>query len=411
MDEHNQSRRYSPSTLSDSQGTRYAPLGSSTSQHGLLPDVPAERYRHGQQQQLGLSTPARTLESNAGGDSQYYPDQISTFPGSTSLSAAQMSYGSDYNPGGADTGARQQHQTVGFGNYNASMMMYSVPQASTQTSIYNTPQYAPSLPPRNNPMASTPLLSTQADVNPSYFGEEQASPETTSLEHTANSGSAYYQDIPSSFHYTTGGAESSGGSVSGSGNSLTGVESFYQVADLGASSSGAMAESSRPDRTAEFEEKWQEYQRRLASVFLDVKNGNLEKAADGLLSVSFWLLSRVEELGLTEDDEDLHKDRLKLWQDFNHAWIALVFKQKKHMQQFDADDVVSQPLAIRTIKRMGDELIRLCDGIERHGLVDYQFGVWEDQIESLLEDCLNLFEDKEKEQKEARRRDEASCSG
>lgn len=29
---------------------------------------------------------------------------------------------------------------------------------------------------------------------------------------------------------------------------------------------------------------------------------------------------------------------------------------------------------------MGNELIRLCDGIERHGLVDYQYGVWEDQI-------------------------------
>jgi hypothetical protein len=29
---------------------------------------------------------------------------------------------------------------------------------------------------------------------------------------------------------------------------------------------------------------------------------------------------------------------------------------------------------------MGEELVRLCDGIERHGLVDYQYGVWEDQI-------------------------------
>lgn len=35
-----------------------------------------------------------------------------------------------------------------------------------------------------------------------------------------------------------------------------------------------------------------------------------------------------------------------------------------------------------TIKRIGDELIRLCDGVERHGLVDYQYGVWEEQIES-----------------------------
>lgn len=34
---------------------------------------------------------------------------------------------------------------------------------------------------------------------------------------------------------------------------------------------------------------------------------------------------------------------------------------------------------------MGDELVRLCDSIEHHGLVDYEYGVWEEQvIESAL---------------------------
>lgn len=33
------------------------------------------------------------------------------------------------------------------------------------------------------------------------------------------------------------------------------------------------------------------------------------------------------------------------------------------------------------LQKMGDDLIRLCDNIERHGLVDYQYGVWEQQIE------------------------------
>lgn len=32
------------------------------------------------------------------------------------------------------------------------------------------------------------------------------------------------------------------------------------------------------------------------------------------------------------------------------------------------------------LEKMGKELVRLCDGIERHGLVDYQYGVWEQQI-------------------------------
>jgi len=29
---------------------------------------------------------------------------------------------------------------------------------------------------------------------------------------------------------------------------------------------------------------------------------------------------------------------------------------------------------------MGRELIRLCDGIKRHGLVDYKISVWEEKI-------------------------------
>lgn len=32
------------------------------------------------------------------------------------------------------------------------------------------------------------------------------------------------------------------------------------------------------------------------------------------------------------------------------------------------------------LEKMAKELIKYCDNIERHGLVDYQYGVWEEQI-------------------------------
>lgn len=32
------------------------------------------------------------------------------------------------------------------------------------------------------------------------------------------------------------------------------------------------------------------------------------------------------------------------------------------------------------LEDMGKEVVRLCDGVEKHGLVDYQCGVWEEQI-------------------------------
>ena len=33
-----------------------------------------------------------------------------------------------------------------------------------------------------------------------------------------------------------------------------------------------------------------------------------------------------------------------------------------------------------SLKKMGKEIVRLCDGIERHGLVDYEYGVREELV-------------------------------
>lgn len=401
MEGNGQSRRYSQITLNSSQGSRYGSL-QSTSHNDLVSEVSEDRYRQGQ---LGLSASARSFSGGAGGDSSYYPDPTSTFSGGTSLSAAQLSYVPDYDSGG---GTRQQ--TAEFGSYGANIMMYSVPQTNTQTSLYNTSAYAPPLSSRHNNITSGPLPPSQQDVSQQYFGADVPGAATT-LEHASSAAvapaSAYYQSISPSFHYNGGGGGGTGTGTGGGASGLTGVESFSQLADLGANNSSVMSEPAdrNGSHAAEFEEKWLDYQSRLAGVFQEITDGNLERAADGLLSVSFWLLSRVDGLGtshlgglrpyggslltytrsphtgLTEDDESLHSDRLKLWQDFNNAWLALMFKQKRYMLREVQEADVRQPLSLRAVKRMGDELIRLCDGIEKYGLVDYQLGVWEDEIE------------------------------
>ena len=33
-----------------------------------------------------------------------------------------------------------------------------------------------------------------------------------------------------------------------------------------------------------------------------------------------------------------------------------------------------------TLDKMGKELVRICDKLEHYGLVDYQMGVWEEEI-------------------------------
>ena len=86
--------------------------------------------------------------------------------------------------------------------------------------------------------------------------------------------------------------------------------------------------------------------------------------------------------GLHLDDANLHGDRLKLWKDFNHAWLALGFRQREMMASGQKLSRSQHLMSYDTIKKMGDELIRLCDEVERHGLVDYEYGVWEDEIES-----------------------------
>jgi len=42
-----------------------------------------------------------------------------------------------------------------------------------------------------------------------------------------------------------------------------------------------------------------------------------------------------------------------------------------------------QPTALMSVGQMDEmakELIRLCDNMEKHGLVDYEMGVWEERI-------------------------------
>lgn len=123
--------------------------------------------------------------------------------------------------------------------------------------------------------------------------------------------------------------------------------------------------------------------------------------------------------GLTMDDASLHADRIKLWDDFNHAWLALGQKQAELMGSRQQLSRSQRLLSQDSIEKLGNELVRLCDGLERHGLIDYQYGVWEEQIVAgkfshhtlpqapteillpdranipsitVLEDCLDLYE-------------------
>ena len=88
------------------------------------------------------------------------------------------------------------------------------------------------------------------------------------------------------------------------------------------------------------------------------------------------------QIGLTVDDTSLHADRIKLWDEFNWAWLALGQRQLDLMESYqeDATTLQQKPLSLKRVKKLGDELLSLCNSIERHGLLDYQYGVQEEQI-------------------------------
>lgn len=89
-------------------------------------------------------------------------------------------------------------------------------------------------------------------------------------------------------------------------------------------------------------------------------------------------------LGLTKDEEELYDERIKLWNDFNTCWLAVLQKQKDITQEMI--DLGQPPIPPQSylredfLEKLGEELVRLCDGVEQHGLVDYQIGVWEEEI-------------------------------
>lgn len=71
---------------------------------------------------------------------------------------------------------------------------------------------------------------------------------------------------------------------------------------------------------------------------------------------------------------------MEVWHHFNNAWLALLQRQKdmveSHLQLGQAQSL----LTLEGLKNMGKTLIDTCDVVEKHGLVDYEQGVWEERI-------------------------------
>ncbi|KAI9786876.1 MAG: hypothetical protein M1839_005107 [Geoglossum umbratile] len=158
----------------------------------------------------------------------------------------------------------------------------------------------------------------------------------------------------------------------------------------------SMEEQEFGQGSSAFDQAYDQYQSALKQTFLNTRSGHLIEAGISLEKVSDWLLSHAAELGLVRDEPELHSDRMKLWNEFNTCWLAVLQKEKDMILEFSEAGQSPQPpqgiIPEESLERMGRELIRLCDSMERHGLVDYQMGVWEEEIIGVLQECLDLLE-------------------
>lgn len=100
-------------------------------------------------------------------------------------------------------------------------------------------------------------------------------------------------------------------------------------------------------------------------------------------------------IGLTNDDEKLHAERIKLWNEFNTAWLAVLQKQKDMtLEVLDTGHHPRHPqsmISTEFLEKMAKDLVRFCDGIEKFGLVDYQYGVGEEDIMNSEFAWISLF--------------------
>lgn len=216
--------------------------------------------------------------------SSYYQDTApNTFPAATGMPQGAMGY---HQPA-ADYG-QDARQTQGFASaYNQASMMYNVPQASTQSSVYDTSHQFSSRQPAALQMMTTDVTAPYFQSEPANAAAAQGIPPQTA---SAGASAGVYQQ---------GQADRSSmlQSYAGQMASMGGMGSQQQQQASTASAADTSMEEQEYRAPGGLEEAYASYQTALKEIFQNIINGVLASASDSLLNVSDWLLSHVAELG------------------------------------------------------------------------------------------------------------------
>ncbi|EME85394.1 uncharacterized protein MYCFIDRAFT_88778 [Pseudocercospora fijiensis CIRAD86] len=367
-----------PSRRQYAQQGAYAPQqsqssGQSGSQYAT-PGGSVERFRQSTYMQQSPTTVPST--GRASSDAQVYGFAQSSQYGPAASAAAQtMQYATDLQSP-ADPRSQDTQQYSQYGS-NVMYGMSQSAQSATQSPYEQVSRYS------QRPGTASETLASQfgvAQTAAQYYLAGQSLPSATAPELAA-------PHLPSQYPqsaYAEAGPSSTYASAA-----------MLDPTQPGAYSYTTAATQYAPNSSTSVDQAFSNYQHNIRTIFSNVREGTLRDLGGHLLEVSHYLLGNAEALGLTRDDDNLHDERIRLWDEFNRAWLATLQKQFDVTQEWirsgggrDSPSIMSQ----QVLEHLSRELVRLCDSIEKHGLVDYQMGVAEEEIMDLLLRCLSLLD-------------------
>ncbi|ESZ99428.1 hypothetical protein SBOR_0190 [Sclerotinia borealis F-4128] len=354
MDDNNRRRRQNEPPY-PAQDPRYA--AADQSQGRAISNVMSDRYRSAAT--AGSPSINRGVGPAPPYTTGYYQEPTASFP--AGIPPTPLQYQSAYPP--------DQRQQPPFPNYNTDTL-YGVTQQAPQNNVYESQQFQARQP------AAMQMLS---DVATPYLPNDPNTPGTQQYA-SSNSSTPYqhHQQSP--------------------GNRTTLIQQIYP-ADVGLGgmpqapeTADAVDAENQAQGAGGMEEAYSVYQTALKQIFKNIIDLRLAEASSSLLEVSEWLLGHVAELGLTVDEAALHGDRLRLWNEFNAAWLSIFTRQQDFLESGQRTQPPQTLMSLEFIGKMGTNLTRLCDSVEVYGLVDYQYGVGEAEIMNILLSCQKIQE-------------------
>ena len=376
MDHNDPSRRqYTPRTYTAQQ--QIPALAPTSGQYANPGNV--ERFRQSAYLHDPPTTPQATLRGASEGQQAYGFAQGGQYAAGPVLQPSALQYGQEMQ-----TPESQRQQQPQYPQY-ASQGVYGMGQPQSAQSPYESvSQYRP-----RGSTASDTLVASQFAVPQGgqyYLAGQPAQPNTSVPElPTQHLPSQYAQ--PETYAQPGPSASPYMMDPSQSGQYAYVQQNQYQPQPQ-------PQPQTQPQPLHSADQEFDRYNNQIRTIFTNVNEGSLRDIPGSLLDASNFLLGNAENLGLIRDDVDLYQGRLRLWQEFNRAWLVTLQRQLDMTQ--DMLRTNQQPrlpysvISAQNLEQLGNELVRLCDVIEKHGLVDTRW-VWRRSRSWSVGFCLRFY--------------------